>query len=309
MSFYHRYASGFIVSRGRSTVENLEIINATNLAQQQLISCMDRLRERERERERGGGTPLASHILPKMMSYNTLLCMYRFYVSYYSFQYSSLATDAFFKYGGEPHFIFPTTVGPATQMDGATVVQTTPTFPPGSGGQRQFLPMAPLPQTLTPQYGARTAPSMQQTPTLGGVMGGALGGALIGPEVKMSGRHNGLYRYLARLLRPMWYEHLVVRVKEMNADQVGNQYIHSGVILSFSLVCQAQLFNVAHRKVRGLSVCNIEKLRVACEATCPKVICSFLLSMFMIMSLVTGTAIASDLCHQNAHFTRLLTVI
>lgn len=128
------------------------------------------------------------------------------------------ATEAFFKYGGEPHFIFPTTVGPATQLDGAPLIQGTPTFP--SAGQRQFPSVAPLPQTLTPQYGARSTPGMQQTPTLGGVGGGALGGALIGPEVKMSGKHNGLYRYLARLLRPVWSEPVVICVREMNTDQV-----------------------------------------------------------------------------------------
>lgn len=133
-------------------------------------------------------------------------------------QYSSWATEAFFKYGGEPHFIFPTTVGPATQLDGGgPFMHGTPTFP---GGQRQFPSMAPLPQTLTPQYSARSPPSVQQTPTLGGVMGGALGGALIGPEVKMSGKHNGLYRYLARLLRPLWNELVIVCVKDMGRDKV-----------------------------------------------------------------------------------------
>ena len=139
-------------------------------------------------------------------------------------QYSSWATEAFFKYGGEPHFIFPTTVGPATQLDGVPSIQGTPTFP--SAGQRQVPSMASLPQTLTPQYGARSTPAMQQTPTLGGVMGGALGGALIGPEVKMSGKHNGLYRYLARLLRPVWNEPVVICVTEMNTDQVSSQYMY-----------------------------------------------------------------------------------
>ena len=56
-------------------------------------------------------------------------------------------------------------------------------------------------------------------------MGGALGGALIGPEVKMSGKHNGLYRYLARLLRPVWNEPVVICVTEMNTDQVSSQYV------------------------------------------------------------------------------------
>ena len=124
-------------------------------------------------------------------------------------------------------------------------MQTTPTLPPGSGSQRQ-LSMAPLPQTLTPQYGARTASSMQQTPTLGGVVGGALGGALIGPEVKMSGRHNSLYRYLARLLRPMWYEPVVVSVKEMNADQVSNQYVLTMEWSCPSASCTRHSFSMLH---------------------------------------------------------------
>ena len=94
----------------------------------------------------------------------------------------------------------------------------TPMF--STVGQRQMPSPAPFPQTLTPQYGARTTSAMHQTPMLGGVMGGALGGALIGPEVKMSGKHNGLYRYLARLLRPVWNEPVVVCVTEMNTDQV-----------------------------------------------------------------------------------------
>ena len=51
-------------------------------------------------------------------------------------------------------------------------------------------------------------------------MGGALGGALIGPEVKMSGKHNGLYRYLARLLRPVWNEPIVICMTELKTDQV-----------------------------------------------------------------------------------------
>ena len=140
-------------------------------------------------------------------------------------QYSSWATEAFFKYGGEPHFIFPTTVGPATQQDGAPSVHSAPTFLPVD--QRQVPSMAQLPQTLTPQYGARTTPVMHQTPTLGGAMGGALGGALIGPEVKMSGKHNGLYRYLARLLRPVWNEPIVICITELNTDKVS---------LAFSIV-------------------------------------------------------------------------
>ena len=133
-------------------------------------------------------------------------------------QYSSWAAEAFFKYGGEPHFIFPTTVGPATQQDGAPSECSSPTFLPVD--QRQVPSTAQFLQTLTPQYGARTTPAIHQTPTLGGTMGGALGGALIGPEVKMSGKHNGLYRYLARLLRPLWNEPVIMCVTELNTDKV-----------------------------------------------------------------------------------------
>ena len=85
--------------------------------------------------------------------------------------------------------------------------------------QRQ-VPSTQFLQTLTPQYGARTTPAIHQTPTLGGTMGGALGGALIGPEVKMSGKHNGLYRYLARLLRPLWNEPVIMCVTELNTEKV-----------------------------------------------------------------------------------------
>lgn len=139
-----------------------------------------------------------------------------FYVCTNTIQYSSWATEAFFKYGGEPHFVFPTTVGPATQQDGARSVHNASTFLPMD--QRQMSSTTQLLQTLTPQYGVRTTPAA--TPTLGGAMGGALGGALIGPEVKMSGKHNGLYRYLARLLRPVWNEPLVICVTELNTDKV-----------------------------------------------------------------------------------------
>ena len=125
-----------------------------------------------------------------------------------SLQYSHWATDAFFKFGGEPHFVFPTTVGPSNQMlgGGATPLQATPTST-GLPGQFQ----SPVPQTLTPQYGTGT-PSQygMQTPVSAP---SALGGALIGPEVKLSGKHNGLCRYLARLLRPLWNECVTVGFK------------------------------------------------------------------------------------------------
>ena len=105
-------------------------------------------------------------------------------------------------------------------MTQAPIAHGTPTYIQGASGQTQYPSVPPVPQTLTPQYGAGSIPGVQQTPILGGVVGGALGGALMGPEVKMSGKHNGLYRYFARLLRPLWNEPIIVCVKEMNTDQV-----------------------------------------------------------------------------------------
>ena len=113
-------------------------------------------------------------------------------------QVATWATEAFFKYGGDPHFIFPTTLGPAGQVWGSPGLQS----PAISGGPNQYA-------TPPPQGPVPTGPSYQQTPgavPLGGVQSsvpGALGRALVGPEVQRSGKHNGLCCYLARLLRYM----------------------------------------------------------------------------------------------------------
>ena len=51
----------------------------------------------------------------------------------------------------------------------------------------------------------------------------ALGRALTGPEVHLSGKHNGLVRYLSRLLRPLWNEPIAINYKppgDMQNEQV-----------------------------------------------------------------------------------------
>ena len=51
----------------------------------------------------------------------------------------------------------------------------------------------------------------------------ALGRALTGPEVHLSGKHDGLVRYLSRLLRPLWNEPVAVGYKppgDMQNEQV-----------------------------------------------------------------------------------------
>ena len=86
------------------------------------------------------------------------------------------ATEAYFKHGGEPHFIFPTTLGPN-----------------GAG---------PSPLSSFQQQTSSPFHPPVQTPPLS--MGGALGRPMIGPEVQLSGKHDGLILYLSRLLRPLW---------------------------------------------------------------------------------------------------------
>ena len=99
---------------------------------------------------------------------------------------------------------------PATMgyPSGAQVGGASPMLPPtapgsmGIHGQFHSTPqMASTPQ----QYGTGPQPQLQ-TPNFGMT----LGRAVVGPEVQLSGKHNGLCRYLARLLRPLWNERIVV---------------------------------------------------------------------------------------------------
>ena len=46
-------------------------------------------------------------------------------------QIARWATEAFFKHGGEPHFVFPTTLGPSNQMTGSPAMLATPPNPSG----------------------------------------------------------------------------------------------------------------------------------------------------------------------------------
>lgn len=79
------------------------------------------------------------------------------------------ATELFFQFGGEPHFVFPTTAAYQSQ-----VVQASPQI---------------------------MSPSVYGTPTSSYASPSVLGRAIMGPELVMSGRHQGLCLYLARLIR------------------------------------------------------------------------------------------------------------
>lgn len=84
-------------------------------------------------------------------------------------QISTWATELFFQFGGEPHFLFPTSAAYQSQ-----VAQASPQMMSQSA------------------YG---------TPTSGYGSPSVLGRAIMGPELVMSGRHQGLCLYLARLIR------------------------------------------------------------------------------------------------------------
>ena len=125
-------------------------------------------------------------------------------------QVAMWATEAFFRYGGEPHFIFPTTVGPASQILGGAspatpnMTQYASSYPspaPTSSSLAAPHVVGPLSSMATPPHPhpppltalSPATPLQYSTP-------GSLGRALLGPEVQLSGKHNGLCRYMARIL-------------------------------------------------------------------------------------------------------------
>ena len=100
------------------------------------------------------------------------------------------------------------TLPPAIRFNGPQVgVGTSPmqTSPSGSTGIHG--------QYHTPP-GAKIGSQSYSLPTQSGLQspnfGMTLGRAVLGLEVELSGKHNGLCRHLARLLRPLWSKHIVV---------------------------------------------------------------------------------------------------
>lgn len=78
---------------------------------------------------------------------------------------------------------------------------------------------------MTDQTGPSAHNGPQQTPMPPSMGMGphALGRALTGPEVHLSGKHNGLVRYLSRLLRPLWNEPVAISYRspgDMQCEQV-----------------------------------------------------------------------------------------
>ncbi|XP_076462327.1 nuclear pore complex protein Nup155-like isoform X2 [Babylonia areolata] len=121
-------------------------------------------------------------------------------------QVSDWARMAFFMYGGEAQYNFgatasgmqPTTIGatPFTNTAGGGNMSNTILYSPGSSSA--ITAMTPMPG-MVPAHTSTPMPfntSLHQ-PTVGPVPGGL-------QDVLYSGKHNGIYIYLARILRPFW---------------------------------------------------------------------------------------------------------
>ena len=105
---------------------------------------------------------------------NIIIIFYNYFV-----QIAQWAAEAYLKFGGEPHFIFPTTLGPG-QISGGT---SPPPYQSPIGTLHTPHPISTFP--LSP-------------------VGNTLGRPLMGPEIKLSGKHDGMCLYLSRLLCQLW---------------------------------------------------------------------------------------------------------
>ena len=140
-------------------------------------------------------------------------------ISFYLVQIAMWATELFFQFGGEPHFVFPTTAA----YQSPQVAQASPHI---------------------------TSPSVYGTPGASYVSPSVLGRAIMGPELVMSGRHQGLCLYLARLIRsvtrivwlierprlcrPFWNAH-VVTVSTVQGQKEVQVFILCVTALHFKL--------------------------------------------------------------------------
>lgn len=119
-------------------------------------------------------------------------------------QVADWARMAFFMYGGEAQYNFgaaavgfqPATIGSTSFSSGPGNLSNTIMYSPG--GPSGLAAMTPMPGMM---------PAHMSTPLS---YGGSLHQSAVGPvpgslqEVIYSGKHNGIYIYLARILRPFW---------------------------------------------------------------------------------------------------------
>ena len=166
-----------------------------------------------------------------------------FYTYNIILQVAVWATEAFFRFGGEPEMVQPTPLLPEGMLQqpmvgGPPMANTTSLVsPPPSMDSRNHYHSGqePFYQCGSPSLGVCGNGRLGTSPTQGQIpnFNRTLGGAVVGPEVQLSAKHHGLCRYLARLLRPLWNETLVL-YEFPNRDQLEEQVC---VMIARSFVC------------------------------------------------------------------------
>lgn len=147
-------------------------------------------------------------------------------------QVANWATRAFFLYGGEPHINFPAATGtqnpvmtPHSPIYGGAnrsvgqVWSSTPTV--GNPVNSPTIPVSPV----SPVGGFDQSQQVfqSQNPMQSSAM------PVTGPEIVYSGKHNGLFLYFSRILRPIWNINIVSNVPSKNEQNEVGQFLASNV--------------------------------------------------------------------------------
>lgn len=124
------------------------------------------------------------------------------------------ATKAFFLYGGEPRFIFPQQ---ARQGQG---LQQHPPMPPFTPAFNPRVASTPAPFNQQNQLRQPVAdPCAWGSPTVSGYPGNPPQQETLMPEMEFSFKHQGLYLYFSRLIRPIWLSTLIESSGDENTLQ------------------------------------------------------------------------------------------
>eukprot|EP00096_Caligus_rogercresseyi_P005390 TRINITY_DN2077_c0_g1_i1.p1 TRINITY_DN2077_c0_g1~~TRINITY_DN2077_c0_g1_i1.p1 ORF type:complete len:1265 (-),score=396.32 TRINITY_DN2077_c0_g1_i1:325-4119(-) len=114
---------------------------------------------------------------------------------------SEMAVRAFFLFGGEPRFVFAQQQ--QQQMPSTAQSPGMPQFHP----HIVSTPMGPL--------NSQASPSPAQTNT-------SQFGSPVLPEIVYSGKHNGLYLYFSRIIRPVWLNAVALKEKDYLKAFIGS---------------------------------------------------------------------------------------
>ncbi|XP_023215500.1 nuclear pore complex protein Nup155-like [Centruroides sculpturatus] len=147
-------------------------------------------------------------------------------------QVANWATLAFFRYGGEPHITFPAATGPQNPV----MTPHSPLYGLGSRTAGQVWSSTPavgnpvtspaIPVSPVMPVGAfdhSQQPFQPQSTLQTSAM------PVTGPEIVYSGKHNGLFLYFSRILRPIWNVNIVSNVPSKNEQNEVGEFLASNV--------------------------------------------------------------------------------